>query len=437
MTQCDISDALFGSETALKNFVSTVISLFSLWSQAAELPRFELPTGGNSYLGALNQYGEEILKAQYEPQANVSKLLSEKMETDWQLTADEVKAGVTTLAAARYSIEYPSGADCNPWSEELLKDNKDYRDKLVSQINEAASFLSDYHFRMLGQNHSLFKIRRVVICTTSRHYTSPVMSFDRLKSELTLYTGPKRLALVGPSSLRRDNLHPLSAKEIRAQWDDGEHWRKDISIREIVDSKKNPIRGYWNFLNPVGETRTLLREAIRAAGLKGLGGIRERVATGNLQDWKRLIREKLGRSISEMADKKLEAAPEADVKKLLSKWEEKMASPDATESMAAASLIACIKKRMEKQKEVGIRRTQIGFVNVENFHQIDVSLTTGDVKDFEEFVVVPEKLDIDVTQVGLVNVSTTDQVSVSVALSALGSSETFQKATLASALKAL
>ncbi len=74
-------------------------------------------------------------------------------------------------------------------------------------------------------------------------------------------------------------------------------------------------------------------------------------------------------------------------------------------------------------------------MNVENFHAIDVDFTTGDAKEFQEHVVVPESIDIKVTQVGIVNVSTTDRVSVYVALSAISSAESFEKAALASVLK--
>lgn len=103
--------------------------------------------------------------------------------------------------------------------------------------------------------------------------------------------------------------------------------------------------------------------------------------------------------------------------------------------MGVASLSAVLKKRMERQRQLNIDRTQIGFVNVENFHHIDVGFATGEVQDFEEYVTVPDTLDISVTQVGLVNVSTTDRVEVNVALAALSSGSHFDKAVLKSVLK--
>lgn len=407
-------------------------ALASLTGFGADKPPYDLPVGDETYLTTLGSYATALLKPEFSPQKTADGLLAEKFLTDWHLSEEEAKRAVTSLTDAKYSIQYPAGKDCNPYTEAILKTDIKYRERLLSQIDEVATFLSDYHFRMFGRNESLFKVRRVNICTIPVLHINPTITYDRLKAELTLWVGPKHAPFIPPIPARRNNLHPWTAKEIKDGWDDGDHWKTDISLREIVDSKKNPIRGYWNFINPIGKTRVLLREFIKKSAILGHRSLVELLNARDVVALRKHIASTLG-----APRKSVDEATDETIQNVFSQWAAKLISAESGEKMAAGALISCIKKRMVKQEKIGIKRTQIGFVNVENFHKIDVSLATGDVLDFSEEVVVPETLDIEVTQIGLVNVSTTDKVDVSVALAAMATPEIFQRASLKSVLKAL
>ena len=387
-----------------------------------------------SRLEDLESHAALLLGAEGRAQKDLSELLEEKLGLDWRLPAAEVAAATETLETSRYRIRFPLGEDCNPWAEDLAG-RKPYADALYRQIDEVVAFLADYHFRMLGRNESLFKIRGVNLCTSAVGWRSPVLGYDRARAELTLWLGPTRLGPFGPGRLRKDNLTPLSAREIRQRWNAGEAWQTDTSIRDIVDKHKNPTRAHWPLLDPIGETRTLLREVTRRVGLESALRLGERLARG-------------GEALRVLADGLKAAKAPADVHaaiaglgdradRVASLWKTKLADPRAAEGMSIAAITGCLKRRVERQRALKIERTQIGFVNVENFHHIDVSLSTGDARDFEDYVVVPDSLDIQVTQWGIVNVSTTDRVEVGVALRAVSSPAAFESGTLRSVLGAL
>ena len=140
-----------------------------------------------------------------------------------------------------------------------------------------------------------------------------------------------------------------------------------------------------------------------------------------------------GESISNSLKKK----SNAELYSIGEKWVEKLSHPKTVEDMASAAVAGCLKRQVERQREAKIERTQVGLINIENFHNIDVDLSTGDAKTFQDYVVIPENIEIKVTQYGLINISTTDRISVSVALSALSSAASLEKATLASVLNAI
>jgi len=403
----------------LKNIAIIFIGIWTTHLLAAEPNTLE----------SLNAFGAQLLGPESEAQQYVDELLEEKFELDWKLSSDNpLDQFSTTLAKERYSIKFPK--KCNPWTENYLSQTR-YRKKLLTQIQNATDFLAEYHYRMLGNNRSLFGIRRIVICTNSRYHKKPLLAFDRLKHELTLRIGPKRLTGLEVAHLRRNNLNPLSSEEMITLWNSGEQWKKDRLIKNIIDRKKNPIRGYWEFINPIGEVRVTLREILRKISLQSYASLK------SLRDIKS-IRTHLLRNISQPENLNLvEKASGAVIEKAFSEWLTKLAKAGTSEELAAANLIACLNKKAQQQKDADISVTQTGLINVENFHQIDVNFTVGDIKAYQEFVTVPDKLKINVTQRGLVNVSTADDIDVSVVFGGLMSPVNLRKATLSSVLKNL
>ncbi len=385
--------------------------------------------------GELNLKSGEALGEKSVAQNDLNRLLIEKMGDDWGFSETLIRSSVKSLVESKYSIEFSSDKSCNPWPE--LLEEAEYRSTLEEQVNQTAAFLSDYHARNLGNNRSLFKIRHIKLCTAGLPWDSKMMEFDRFKSELRLNIGPTRLRTVGNGSLTRNNLNFLTAKQIKAKWDAGEMWESETYLKDLVDRKKNPVRVFWPFLNPVSEERVFLREAIRRDGLKLADAVRNWIHQDDLSLQKGLLatasKFKDGADLSARIQKLSGLA----AFNLGQSWADKLADGKAAEDMATAVLVSVLKKHVEKQKQISIERKQYGLVNVENFHDIDVDFTTGDAQAFQEQVVVPENIEIKVTQVGVVNVSTTDRVSVGVALSAMASGNTFEKAAFAVVLKNL
>ena len=315
-----------------------------------------LSFGAPSPLQELNQLAKDTLSEKGEIQKKLTDDLETKLNTDLGISLPTVRQSIVSLEGGKYSIEIPAEAGCNPWANDLAGKDKGYRDVLESQIQSAAAFLSDFHFRMLGQSHSLFRIRRILICTGGRGITEPKVSYDRARAELTLWIGPHQVGSLPVPSIRRDNLNGLSLEDIRSKWNEGEHFGKQLSFEELVDRNKNPMRAYWNFLNPTGEIRTLLRDAIRVAALKsaglldelrrrdGLAGIREKLAS--LSDNKEII--------LKADDKKVEEWAKS--------WQEKMASPAGSEEMAGGGAHCRVVQllRPERDRTAGARTATRG-----------------------------------------------------------------------------
>ena len=409
----------------MKNFVLSVAILLSTVANSA------------TDFSELNTKAAELLGEAGKAQKELSELLLDKMGTDWGFSEALILSSVKTLAESKYRVEFPDDKACNPWPE-LLEGAK-YREAMEEQAKQAVNFLGDYHARNLGMNRSLFKIRNIQLCTGSHYWNSKRIEFDRFKSALKVSVGPSRLALVGNGSFTKDNVVTLTADEIKTKWTDGEMWEADTYIKNLIDKNKNPVRQYWPFLNPISEIRVALREIFRQDGLKLAQLIRGWLIQDDLSLQTGLITTARKFADGDQVVERLKKLSGTAAMSLGHKWADKLADPKASENMSVATIVGVLKKHVEKQKQapgnVKIERKQIGIVNVENFHDIDVDFTTGDAKAFQEQIIVPENIDIKVSQVGIVNVSTTDRVSVSVALGALSSGDAFERATLSSILK--
>jgi len=371
----------------------------------------------------LNAFAKAQLAPDGDLQASLTEELKTKLITDLGLPADEAKKLQAPLADWMYSVEFPDEAGCNPWTNDLLGRDKTYKERLEAQAVSAAAFLSDFHFRMLGSNISLFKLRKIKVCVGSHDVSAPSIAYDRARFQLTLYIGPKQAPNVPVLPIRRNNLHPYTLDDLKEAWKNGDHFGKKYVVGDFFDARKNPVRVYWNFLNPIGEVRTALRDGIRVAALKSASALRALKDSEGAVGLKAKMLALLG------DDAAVGAADAAKILNVTEAWVAKLEKPEAAEEMAFAALSSGLEHAIESSK-TSVKRKQWGFVNVENFHKIDVSFSTGDVPQYRETVQVPDNLDIDVTQVGFVNVSTTDRVEVDVALKSFVSAKHFEKATL-------
>lgn len=376
--------------------------------------------GAAEPLDELNTYAMEQLAPAGDLQKNLTDEIRTKLITDLGVPKAAAEKVNTSLSDWQYGISFDKA--CNPWTNGLLARDREYKERLEAQAAVAAAFLSDFHFRMLGANVSLLKVRKIKVCTGGRGPAEPTLSFDRARFELTLWIGPKQPTPIEVPSLRRNNLHPYSLEELKQGWKDGDAFGKKYVVGDFFDARKNPIRVYWKFLNPIGEVRTALRDGIRVAALKSAKAIADLRTDGAAG-----LREKMLDLLEN--DAEVKAADDAKILTLAEKWQGKLESPESSEEMAVAALSKSLQSAIES-KNTTIKRKQWGFVNVENFHKIDVSLTVGDIPQYREMITVPDNLDIDVSQVGFVNVSTTDRVEVDVVLRSFISPRLFEKATL-------
>lgn len=408
-----------------------LLAVASSFAFGLEDPRYQLPSGGETYAQSYDKYAKKILQDGYPANEEVRKILLPKLTLDWGLAEEDYDRFFLSMKKAQYSITFPASEKCNAGIEGRSSRSA-YRDLVVKQIDEAAAFLADYHARMMARNHSLFKIRNIEICAVTLGYGDNRYIFDRFLSKLTIRTGPVHAAII------ESNFHVQDRDTLKQNWNDGEHWRKE-GLKEFIDANKNPVRAHWRVLNPIGETRVLLREAMVKVVTKVASTIRALRTEGSPLEWRALILNTMGTALTADQEKRIEELKDGDLNSVLAAWEKKITNPDTEGSMTLATMGAVLQKRMEKQQKIGITRTQKGFINIENFHKIDVSFMTGDAKDFQEFIAVPETIDVNVDQVGFINVSTTDVVDVKVALAALAPavSSVYPKTTLKSVLKEL
>jgi len=370
-----------------------------------------------------NTFAESLLSERSETQRKLTDELETKLVTDLGVPLGTARGGMDSLEVAKYSITLADEAGCNPWTDAIAADDEGYRNTIESQIKSAVAFLSDFHFRMLGQNSSVFKVRKIKICTGERLASKPTLTYDRALFELTIWIGPK-LSL--PTRFR-NNLHPYTLDDLKEGWKEGDHFGKRFVIGDKIDAHKNPIRVYWKFLNPTGEVRTALRDGIRVIALKAAN------AVANLRnDGAATLREKLNELAGDHP--RVKGASDEAILRLGEKWFEKLTSGKTSEEIAVGALSAGIKKAQSQPTK--IKRFQLGLVNVENFHKINVDFSVGDIQTYQELVVVPDTLDIDVTQIGFINVSTTDRVDVSIALKGMVNRAMVEKGTLKNVLNA-
>ncbi|EDX77024.1 hypothetical protein MC7420_2027 [Coleofasciculus chthonoplastes PCC 7420] len=116
--------------------------------------------------------------------------------------------------------------------------------------------------------------------------------------------------------------------------------------------------------------------------------------------------EKLGVNL----DLVLENQDDATIAQLLAVYKKNLADIDQMEELIETGTFTLQEKLNEEQSQVDIK--MFGFVNVGNYHRIDVAVNLS--KDYlKKYVdVIPRKTDIKAVQFGFVNVYTIDDITV-------------------------
>ena len=276
---------------------------------------------------------------------------------------------------------------------------------LLQQINAAAYFIRDFQIAVLGQRTSVFHLYEIAI------------QIERGINYAFRFESGKLLIQLPYWQVSFLNRH-LSYQELIADWNRGKHL-----------SKGSPVRQLWWLFNPIGELRSNLRTMLLLAVQKRILGIdqlfvkfglldvgeypnAEALESQNFKDsaiafLKQTVDEdKLGFNL----DLVLKNQDEKTLAQLLGLFKNNLADPGQMEELIDAGTLTLQEVIHEEQSQVGIK--MFGFVNVGNYHRIDVALnlSSGYLKKYVELV--PRKAEVKAILVGFVNVYTIDDITV-------------------------
>lgn len=286
---------------------------------------------------------------------------------------------------------------------------KSIQKQLLKQIDAAASFIRDFQIGVLGQTTSIFHLYEIEIQIGSNIQYS--FRFESGKLFIQIPYGQVRFFS-----------RTISYQEMKRLWSRGKHL-----------SLLSPARRLWWLLNPIGDFRASLRTMLMLAVQKQILGIDQVLVKFGLAensehpslDSQDKAKENQGFKESAIAflkatvnDQKigvnleliLKDQDESTVSELLGLFKKNLADPGQIEELIDAGTLTLQEVIHEEQSQVEIK--MFGFVNVGNYHRIDVALnlSSGYLKKYVELV--PRKTEVKALQFGFVNVYTIDDITV-------------------------
>ena len=288
---------------------------------------------------------------------------------------------------------------------------KKVRKKILKQIEAAGYFIRDFHIGILGQHNSIFQLYEVEIAI-ERHVSNS-LSFESGKLFIQI-----------PYWQINFFDHYLSYQELKKRWNQGEHL-----------PSVSPVRKVWWLFNPIGELRSNLRSMLLLAIQRQILGLDKlmlklglvdstegssvSVTEDGSQEKSRSLKEstvaflkanvneeKLGINL----DLVLKNQDEKTLVNLLGLYKDNLADPSQMEELIDTGLLILQDVIQEEQSQVDIK--MFGFVNVGNYHRIDVALkvSAGYLRKYVELI--PRKAEVKAVQFGFVNVYTIDDITV-------------------------
>ncbi|MEQ8385028.1 MAG: hypothetical protein RH949_21955 [Coleofasciculus sp. A1-SPW-01] len=281
--------------------------------------------------------------------------------------------------------------------------------QILQQLDAVVYFLRDFHIGILGQRTSIFHLYDVEIQVESH-----------LRYQVTFESGKLLIQIPYWQMAVLDRYLPY--QKLKYYWRRGKHL-----------PRFSPIRKIWWLVDPIGELRYNLRSMLVLAIQKQILGIdklfvkfnlldngnqKHRAVQGDNQNQTELKNhaiaflkatvkeEKLGVNL----DLVLENQDDATIAQLLAVYKKNLADIDQMEELIETGTFTLQEKLNEEQSQVDIK--MFGFVNVGNYHRIDVAVNLS--KDYlKKYVdVIPRKTDIKAVQFGFVNVYTIDDITV-------------------------
>ncbi|NET05963.1 MAG: hypothetical protein F6K16_14935 [Symploca sp. SIO2B6] len=307
--------------------------------------------------------------------------------------------------------------------------------QVLQQIEVAADFIRDFQIGILGQRQGIFQLYEVEIAID--HYLRNTLIFEAGK--LSIYIPYCQSRFLG---------RYLQDQELKKLWNRGKHLAKD-----------SPVRKIWWLFNPIGEFRSNLRASLVLAAQKQILGIDKlflKFGLTELSDsytqppenlavddknssFKDSVITFLKASVNEEKlglDLELALKEQDDSKlvQLLNLYRKNLTNSTQMEELIETSALSLQEVIHQEQSQVKIK--MFGFVNVGNYHRIDVelNLSSGYLKKYVE--IIPRKAEVKAIQFGFVNVYTIDDITVKPSFhSAI--KVNFEAAALESALREL
>lgn len=286
---------------------------------------------------------------------------------------------------------------------------KSIQKQVLKQIDAAVNFIRDFQIGVLGQTTSIFHL-----------YEIEIQIAQNIQYSFRFESG--KLFIQLPCGQVTFFSRTISYQEMKRLWNRGKHL-----------SLLSPARRVWWLLNPIGDFRSSVRTMLLLAVQKQILGIDQLLVKFGLaedgeppslavkdgtrenQGFKEnaigflkatVKEEKIGVNLELV----LKDQDEATITQLLSLFKKNLADPSQIEELIDAGTLTLQEVNHEEQSLVNIK--MFGFVNVGNYHRIDVALnlSSGYLKKYVELV--PRKAEVKAVQFGFLNVYTIDDITV-------------------------
>ena len=290
--------------------------------------------------------------------------------------------------------------------------------QILQQIDAAAHFIKNLRIWTLGQRNELFHI-----------YEIEIMIDNCIKYSFEFEAG--KLLIQIPYWQLFFFKRYLGYQVIKNLWNRGKHL-----------DKASPIYRVWWLFNPVGEFRYTLRAMLLLAVEKQILGIDKlliELGFADVGDHKNLLlkdearetksfkgdtvpstvrqaalaflkvtvnEEKLGVNLEQI----LKDQDEETLIRLLALFKKNLSDPTQIEEIIEAGILILKEFIQEEQSQVDIK--MFGFVNVGNYHRIEVALNLNSACFKNYIEVIPRKASIKAILFGFVNVYTIDNITV-------------------------
>ncbi|MEQ8536199.1 MAG: hypothetical protein RIB93_01835 [Coleofasciculus sp. D1-CHI-01] len=281
--------------------------------------------------------------------------------------------------------------------------------QILQQLDAVVYFLRDFHIGVLGQRTSIFNLYDVEIQVESN-----------LRYQVTFESGKLLIQIPYWQMAVLDRYLPYQT--LKYYWRSGKHL-----------PRFSPIRKVWWLVDPIGELRSNLRSTLLVAIQKQILGIDQLFVKFNLlDDGKQTHRDAQGNNPDKTGLKNnaiaflkgtvkeeklgvnlelvLENQDDAKIAQLLAVYKKNLADLDQLEELVETGAFTLQEKLNEEESQVDVK--MFGFVNVGNYHRIDVAVnvSNGYLKKYVD--VIPRKSNIKARQFGFVNVYTIDDITV-------------------------